>query len=236
MHWKANSLHIPVVGAMLVPGRMTLVLIAVLLLFLPLCQVSAANVVVLGLFKDRAVLRIDGEQHVLAVGETSPEGVTLLSADADAARFRVGDEELTAPLGDHISMTFAPSHRNEQVTLTRSEHGMYMAPGQINGRSVDMMVDTGATFVSMNRHLARHLGLAYRTTGKQVQLSTANGDITGYRLSLRSVRIGGIEIGDVEAVVSDGDFPEVTLLGMSFLGKLNIEHRRDGTLLLKQQR
>ena len=236
MHWKANSLLAAIAGVRWVPGRTTQILIALLMLLLPLCQALAVDVVVLGLFKDRAVLRIDGEQHVLAVGETSPEGVTLVSADADVAHFRVGDEERTAPLGDHISLTFAPSHRHEQVTLTRSERGMYMAPGQINGRSVDMMVDTGATFVSMNRHLARHLGLAYRTTGKQVQLSTANGDITGYRLSLRSVRIGGIEIGDVEAVVSDGDFPEVTLLGMSFLGKLNIEHRRDGTLLLKQQR
>ncbi|MCB1735742.1 MAG: TIGR02281 family clan AA aspartic protease [Gammaproteobacteria bacterium] len=206
------------------------------LLWLPLTDVVAIDVVVLGLFKDRAVLRIEGQQHLLAVGETSPEGVTLVSADADGARFRIGDELQSAPLGDHISLTYAPPQRDEQVTLTRTRQGMYLAPGQINGRSVDMMVDTGATFVSMNRHMARRLGLPYRTEGKPIRLSTANGDTTGYQLSLRSVRIGGIEIGDVEAVVNDGDFPEVTLLGMSFLGKLNIEHRRDGTLLLKQHR
>lgn len=196
----------------------------------------AAEVTVLGLFKNRAVLRIDGVQHILKVGETSPEGVHLLAASADAATFLDDGVEKTAPLGDHIALGFTPSQRSEQVVLSRGRGGMYLVPGMINGRSVDMMVDTGATFVSMNRAVARHLGLRYREDGQEVRMSTASGETVGYKLALRSVRIGGIELSDVEAVVSDSDYPEITLLGMSFLGKLDIEHRQGGTMLLRQTR
>ncbi|MCP5141713.1 MAG: TIGR02281 family clan AA aspartic protease [Gammaproteobacteria bacterium] len=213
--------------------RVMPVLMLCALFMRPVC---AAEVTVLGLFAEAAVLRIDGTQRVLKVGQTSPEGVTLMAANADSATFRIGGELRTAPLGDHISMGFEPSRSTEQVTLSRNPGGMYLVPGQINGQSVDMMLDTGATFVSMNRKVARHLGLQYRLQGEPVVLSTANGRTTGYRIKLRNVRVGGIAVEGVDAVVNDGDFPEITLLGMSFLGQLDIEHRQEGTVVLRQTR
>jgi aspartyl protease family protein len=93
-----------------------------------------------------------------------------------------------------------------------------------------MIVDTGASSVSLDASLARRLGLP--ASGPRVQLSTANGVADGYDVRLHELRLGDIVLHDVRAVVSpDFGDPDEVLLGMSVLRQLSLTMQGD-TLLL----
>ena len=62
---------------------------------------------------------------------------------------------------------------------------------------------------------------------------TANGPATGYETRLVRVKLGGIELADVAAVMSDGLSPDAVLLGMSFLKRVEFTQRGD-ELILRQ--
>ena len=97
--------------------------------------------------------------------------------------------------------------------------------GSINGGSLRFLVDTGATLVALPAAEARRLGINY-LQGQRGQVQTANGATVAYRVKLDTVRIGDIEVNNVDAVVSEGDTMGITLLGMSFLNRM--EMKRDG--------
>jgi aspartyl protease family protein len=101
--------------------------------------------------------------------------------------------------------------------------------GSINGFPVNFIVDTGATLVSLSGREAKRLGIDYRVVGTPAYSSTASGIEEIYLVKLNKVRVGDIELRNVEGAVHDGDFPRATLLGMSFLGRLNM--RQDGQVL-----
>ena len=114
------------------------------------------------------------------------------------------------------------------VVLKRSRGGHFMAGGTINGESVQFMVDTGATQIALSKGLADRLNLA---RGAPVELVTAAGPSRGYSTRLASVRIATIEAKDVSAIVADGLPPDVVLLGMSFLRRLEITQRNDELIM-----
>ena len=107
-----------------------------------------------------------------------------------------------------------------------------MTAGQVNGRAVQFMVDTGATSIAMSTLDADRAGIAYKS-GQIVQLSTANGVAQGWRVKLNSVRIGDVEVLDIEAVVTPQAMPFL-LLGNSFLSRFQM--RREGNLMTLDQR
>lgn len=186
----------------------------------------AANITVLGLFPNMAVLRIDGQQHVLHVGESTPGGVKLIRADSEAAILEVKGKRQRFTLGDQISTRFkSPKQATAQVWP--DANGMYLTQGAVNGYPMDFLVDTGATWVSMNEHQARRLGIDFRYQGKPAAVSTANGVVRVYRVTLDTVKLGDITLHNVAAVVHPGSSPPTTLLGMSFLGRLDMTHKGD---------
>mgnify|MGYP001566123485 FL=1 len=87
------------------------------------------------------------------------------------------------------------------------------------------LVDTGATLVSLAASEAKRLGINY-LQGVRGRIQTANGVATAYRVKLDTVRIGDITINNVDAVVGENDAMGVSLLGMSFLNRM--EMKRDG--------
>lgn len=105
------------------------------------------------------------------------------------------------------------------VELYAGPNGGYVTQVRINDVSVDGIVDTGATFVSMSGATARKMNIAYEN-GRAVAMMTANGSKAARMVSLPSVRVGNIVLYDVPAAVSEGEMP--LLLGMSFLGRLNV--------------
>lgn len=134
------------------------------------------------------------------------------------------------------------SNPNQQVTgtfagnvatvrLLRGNDGHYRATGEINGTRAEMLLDTGATAISLGTGLARRLQLQPRG---RVQLQTANGTVEGYVVVLDEVRLGSIVERDIEAVVSPG-LDEEVLLGMNFLKPLEWS-QRDNQLTLWQHR
>jgi aspartyl protease family protein len=119
-----------------------------------------------------------------------------------------------------------------EVVLQRNRAGQYLAEGEVNGERVTFLLDTGATQVALSTRLARELGLEL---GPPVTLQTAAGPAQGYPVRLRSVRLAGIEMRDVAALVTDGLEPGLVLLGMNFLKRLEMTQRGD-ELILKAPR
>jgi aspartyl protease family protein len=117
-----------------------------------------------------------------------------------------------------------------ELTLTRNRAGHYVADGEINGRRVTFLLDTGATSVALPLALGRELGLK---RGAAVTLQTANGAAPGYQTRLARVRLGPLELTDVGAVMSDGLDADFVLLGMSFLKRVEFTQRGD-QLILRQ--
>ena len=122
------------------------------------------------------------------------------------------------------------SQQQGDLTLARNRDGHYVAAGEINGRRVTFLLDTGATWVALPLALGRELGLK---RGAAVTLQTANGAAVGYQTRLDSVRLGPLEMRDVGAVMSDGLDADTVLLGMSFLKRVEFT-QRDGKLILRQ--
>jgi aspartyl protease family protein len=116
------------------------------------------------------------------------------------------------------------------VVLQRNRQGHYIATALINGQPTEVMLDTGATRVSIPEQLADALGLQ---RGRAGQSSTANGMITTYATTLDSVQLGDITLHNVRASINPNG--EDVLLGMSFLKQLEFTQRGD-TLILRDYR
>ncbi len=197
----------------------------------------AADISVVGLFGGKAVLVIDGgKPRTVAVGQSTPEGVKLISANSNVAVIEhQGLRQTLAPGGGTRigGGRSTGSSSGETVTLAADARGHYVTLGQINGGSVQFLVDTGATAIAIPASLARQLGINY-TGGERGYTQTANGRAAAYKITLDTVRVGDITLHSVEAVVIEGDGLKIALLGMSFLNRT--EMKRDGQALTLTKR
>lgn len=195
---------------------------------LPQAATATPSVRAIALFRNRAVLSIDGRKRTLEVGQVAPEGVRLLAADAAGATVAIDGVEHRLALDGRIHGAFtAPAPA--VVRLLPGAGGHYFADGQINGNPVQFVVDTGATDVAMNKHVARRLGIAYLIDGDQGVVQTASGMATAYAVMLDEVKVQALTLKRVRGTVIDGDYPTHALLGQSFLNRLDIH--RAGTVL-----
>jgi len=183
---------------------------------------------VAGLFSGRAVLLIDGRQHLLKQGETSPEGVKLITATSEEAVLLIDGQQVTARLDGRVSAR-KRSPKVSEVQVWRGTSGMYTTVGSINGLPVAFLVDTGATAVAMNAGQARRLGIDFRVVGRQSGVTTASGVVKAWAVMLDTVKVGDLQLRNISAVVLEGAHPETVLLGMSYLGRLEIDN--DGRLM-----
>ena len=182
---------------------------------------------VVGLFAGRVAIEIDGQRRVLREGETSPEGIGLMQADSEQAILVVdGVERRYVLSGGRIQPARAPADR-QRITLLRKANGLYETVGTINGRQVEMLIDTGASLVAIPADKAREMGIDYRLQGEKIGLSTAAGSKEGWRVKLDRVRLGELTAQDVEAVVLEGETAHAILLGMSFLERFRLNHQGD---------
>lgn len=117
-----------------------------------------------------------------------------------------------------------------EVVLERNKFGHYVTSGQINGKPVTFMLDTGATGVAIPETMASYLGLQ---RGRAFPTQTANGMSTSYAANLDLVSVGAIELQDVPAGITPGLQTDEILLGMSFLKHIEFT-QRGNTLILRQ--
>lgn len=210
------------------------VLLLLLLGIVSPCLWAVEQVRVLALFPDKALLSIDGKNQVLQKGQTSKEGVTLISADPQQAVVKFDQREQVLRLGSGVGGQYKKRSALE-YRVVQNGYGAYVTGGFINGQSVTFLVDTGATGVAMNQYQAQKLGIQYRLSGTPTRVQTASGTASAWSVQLQKVRIGEIEVQNVAGVVVDGDSPKQVLLGMSFLNHLDIEHS-GSVMLLKKKR
>jgi len=197
-------------------------------------QQPSRRVALSGSMGSRALLVIDGDApRAVAVGSTV-QGVKLLSVNEAQAVVEIDGLRQTLRLGEAaVNLGGAASAGSgTQITLSSDANGHFQAQGQINGRGVLFLVDTGATMVSMGQDEAERLGLAYKQ-GERIGLRTANGNTVGYRISLNTVRVGDVEVHNVAAVVQPQPMPFI-LLGNSFLTRFQMKREND-TLLLQRR-
>jgi aspartyl protease family protein len=127
-----------------------------------------------------------------------------------------------------------PLPRNAQATLKADRQGHFFAEATINGERVRALVDTGATFVALSEADASRLGLKVRREDFTYRMSTANGVVAAAPVHLAEVQVGEVTLRDVQAVIHREGGPPVTLLGMSFLGRLGALQTAAGRLVLRQ--
>jgi len=120
------------------------------------------------------------------------------------------------------------------VEIEAGRHGHFNTEAEINGRTIEVMVDTGATMVALSYEDAERAGI-YLNKGDFTQaVSTANGVARFAPVTLDRVGVGDILVRDVPAAVAEPRRLKTSLLGMSFLGRLSRFDMRAGTLVLQE--
>ena len=194
---------------------------------------AAQSVSYSGHMGERALLVIDGTPRTLAAGATQG-GVKLVSANPSTAVIEVAGKRQTLTLGGSpVNLAGADSEGGgAQIVLTAGLGGHFITGGSINGKAVQFMVDTGATTIAMSAADADRIGLKYKDNPR-FTASTANGPVVVHRASLNVVRIGDVQVYDVEAAVVPQPMPHI-LLGNSFLNRFQMRRDNDRMTLDKR--
>lgn len=209
------------------------VLLVISFLLFPVTVFAIESVKVLALFPQKAMLSIDGKNRVLKQGQTSKEGVSLISATAHEAVLEWDGLQRTMQLGSGVNASYQAPKKTE-VRVLRDQKGSYYTQGSINGKRVNFLVDTGANMLAMSESRAQELGIKYRHTLPSVNVQSASGITRGYLVNLDRVKVGGIEEFNVACIVIQGNNPPMVLLGMSFLERVDIENLNSVLVLRKR--
>jgi aspartyl protease family protein len=185
----------------------------------------AQGVSLAGVMGGKALLVIDGQTQMLAVGE-SARGVKLVQVSGDEARIEHKGSVSSLRVGAApVTVGGAARSSSGQIVLSAGPGGHFISGGTINGRSVNFMVDTGATLVAIGAADAQRLGLDL-SSARPAMMGTANGNVVAQLITLNSVRLGEVEVFNVNAVVTPMAMPYV-LLGNSFLARFQMRREND---------
>ncbi len=192
------------------------------LLVLLVCMTIASNVYSApkikyrGMLSGKALIKVDGRLIKLTSGQTSKNGVKLLSANLEAIVVLVEGKRYRYKKYSSQGTILA-----EEVTLIRDpDSSSYWAKGRINGKDVTFLIDTGASDVVMNKVQAKALKIKW---GKEkIQIITATRTETAYMVTLDTVSVGDIELQNISAVITMHKYPPSPLLGLSFLHHVEI--------------
>lgn len=219
------------------PSRKRELLVASLLIALvqQAAQAQAESVALAGMLGNKALLVVGGSSpKSVAAGETH-QGVRVISTSGDQALVEQAGKRLTLRVGEapvSLGARALGGGKGTRIVLTAEAGGHFMTAGQINGKAVQFMVDTGATSIAMSAVDAERAGINFKG-GQPVSMSTANGPTQGYRVKLGSVRIADVEVFDVDAVVTPQSMPFM-LLGNSFLTRFQMTRENDQMTLIKR--
>jgi aspartyl protease family protein len=193
---------------------------------------SAQSVALSGTMGQRALLVIDGQPKMLAVGERFAN-VRLLSIQGDQARIERDGTAATLRVGAApVNLGGGARELSTEVIIPVGPGGHFLSEGRINGRLVRFMVDTGATLIALSEVEADRIGLPWRE-GRRVLMQTANGTTPSHLITLNSVRLGDVELANLQAAVLPASMPYI-LLGNNVLGRFQM--RRDSDVMRLQLR
>lgn len=142
---------------------------------------------------------------------------------------RTGSETTSA-----VSQALPPGPRLPVTLAVAADYrGHYIVHPSVDNYRIKMMVDTGASIVALTAADAQALGIRSDAGSRKMTLNTANGTVTGYRVMLREIRLGDIVVRNVDAVVLPERALSMSLLGNSFLGKLQGYEVQTGRMVLR---
>ncbi|NBN64675.1 retropepsin-like aspartic protease family protein [Pannonibacter tanglangensis] len=128
----------------------------------------------------------------------------------------------------------AASTSARTLKIPADSSGHFVTPAEVNGKDVEMLVDTGATVVALPQSVARRAGLSLRKEDFTASVATANGTVAAAPVVLKDLRLGAIRLSEVEAIVLPDASLSKSLLGMSALRKLERFDISGDTLVLVQ--
>jgi aspartyl protease family protein len=196
------------------------------------CTAAAAQSVALqGMLGARALLIVDGSApKTVAPGETF-KGVKVVSTSGDLAVVEIKGRQHTLRVGEAPASVGGASSGpgGARIVLTAGSGGHFMTQGSINGKAVQFMVDTGATNIGIGAADAERIGIDYKSA-PMGRGNTANGVVNVWRVKLASVRIGDVEVNEVDCLVLPMSMPFV-LLGNSFLTRFQMKRENDVMVL-----
>ena len=181
-----------------------------------------------------ALLLIDGEPRTVTVGSVVG-GVRLISLDESRANVEFGGRRHLLTLGaspGRVGEATPAPFSGRQIVMSAGPGGHFTTIGSINGQTTQFLVDTGATSIAISQIEAERMGLRFRE-GRRLMTQTANGAVPAFQVQLASVRIGEVEVRNVEAIVIPAQMSHV-LLGNSFLTRFQM--RRDNEILTLELR
>ena len=132
-----------------------------------------------------------------------------------------------------LPRSYAVNSGGRTVKLDGDSRGHFRVDARIDGRSIDLIVDTGASLVVINESSAARLGIFPRASDYTGRSQTANGAGKFAPVRLSRVEIDGITVRDVDAAVKPDELLKTDLLGMSFLSRVKWSYDR-GRLVLEQ--
>lgn len=209
----------------LATALLAMLLVPTSLLAAPKGGDKGPHVTVIGLMGSKAILRINGQQQLLGKGE-SRDGVTLVDIVAGEAQLEINGRKLSLGMGMDTG-GIAARAEGGSVEIVMNGIGQFITNGQINGRVVEMLVDTGANTVSMTTEDARQLGIDYLMDGRASMSATAAGMVRIWIVTLKSVQVGPITVRNVQASVREAPRISPVLLGMSFLSQVDMRHEQN---------
>lgn len=191
----------------------------------------AADINLIGIFGGKATLMVNGgKPRTLAAGEMTPEKIRLLSVAADSVVVEIDGRRETLHLGNQRIAGARDSGSAQRVVLTGDANGHFLTTVQVNGVSLQFLVDTGATTVALSAADAQRANVSF-ASAERIATQTANGVVAAYRVKLDTVKLGDITLNNVDGVVLEGNAlgGRFGLLGMSFLNRTDM--KREGTTL-----
>jgi len=159
--------------------------------------------------------------------KTGAEQLLGLPTANDVADARQAATPETRPTGQ-------PQQSGSIVELKAGQNGHFNAEAEVNGRSIDVMVDTGATMIALTYEDAERAGLLLKNSDFTQAVTTANGVARVAPVTLERVSIGDITVRNVPAAVAERGRLKTSLLGMTFLSRLSRFDMRAGVLVLQE--
>lgn len=186
----------------------------------------AANISLVGVIRDHALMTVDGgEPTDYAIGSTIAPGYRLLAVHNDGATITEHGRTVTIAMGRYPAQNGA----NQSLVLRADAVGQFYTNGSINGMSARMLVDTGATHIALPATDAARFGIDYRK-GRPGTASTANGVTNVFRVHIERMRIGEVELRNLEAIVHESGLP-IILLGSNFLDQFSMRREQQEMIL-----
>ncbi|MCB1382592.1 MAG: TIGR02281 family clan AA aspartic protease [Notoacmeibacter sp.] len=148
--------------------------------------------------------------------DAEPSGVTVASVSPREA----------------VPVTGTLSGRTHAVKMDAQGH--FRDEFKLNGRRITALIDTGATLVAINRTTARRIGIKLEKSDFKYEVNTANGITHAASATIERLQIGRVEMANVKAVVLEDKALTGTLIGMSFLKRLD-KFKVEGRELVLEQ-